>query len=275
PQERFFAMDFAQPPNPFFHRVQIVAERSSLAHFSLDDMHATRLPLLILIATFVFAFQLEGADTAIVSVGGTSIVLPIPEGFFRYDGKSTKVDRLHQGLLPASNRMLAEFCSEESLAEVLLDRFPKIERRFNAQAERSLETLSVTPELFNEIKPELRKSMAVSESYRDVIKELERNTASAVATQFNLPMTMKVGEMIPLGIFDETDESVCFSVLGKVHVPTLPDDYVSITAGCILRVRGRVFYLFSSSPYHDKSDIAWARRSLQNWRDAVLKSNAR
>ena len=58
-------------------------------------MHATRLPLLILIATFVFAFQLEGADTAIVSVGGTSIVLPIPEGFFRYDGKSTKVDRLH------------------------------------------------------------------------------------------------------------------------------------------------------------------------------------
>ena len=88
-------MGFAQPPNPFFHRVQIVAERSSLAHFSLDDMHATRLPLLILIATFVFAFQLEGADTAIVSVGGTSIVLPIPEGFFRYDGKSTKVDRLH------------------------------------------------------------------------------------------------------------------------------------------------------------------------------------
>ena len=26
-------MGFAQPPNPLFHRVQIVAERTSLAHF--------------------------------------------------------------------------------------------------------------------------------------------------------------------------------------------------------------------------------------------------
>src|SRR5438034_9559932 len=28
-------MGFAQPPNPFFHRVQIVTERTALAHFPL------------------------------------------------------------------------------------------------------------------------------------------------------------------------------------------------------------------------------------------------
>src|SRR6266478_6818559 len=35
PQDHFFAMRLMQPSNPLFYRVQIIADRSALAHFSL------------------------------------------------------------------------------------------------------------------------------------------------------------------------------------------------------------------------------------------------
>jgi len=31
---------------------------------------------------------------------------------------------------------------------------------------------------------------------------------------------------------------------------------------------------YATAPYRGKSDIEWARRSVQRWRDAVLKANA-
>lgn len=237
-------------------------------------MKPARLRWTILIAALVLAARIAGADTATISVGGSAIVLPSPEGFFRFDGKSTKVDSFEQRLLPAGNRMLARFGSEETLAEVLIDHFPKIGRHFSAQSRRSFETIVITPALFNEMKSEMRKSLVASEAYREAIKELEANAFSATAPPFQPPMTLKVGEMIALGIFEETNESLCFSMLSKVQVSTRPDSYVSIVAVCTLRVGDRLFYLSSSSPYHDKSDIVWARRSVQRWRDAVLKANA-
>src|SRR5207247_9693427 len=34
PQDHFLAMHFAQTANPFFHRMQVIAERARVAHFT-------------------------------------------------------------------------------------------------------------------------------------------------------------------------------------------------------------------------------------------------
>jgi hypothetical protein len=49
--------------------------------------------------------------------------------------------------------------------------------------------------------------------------------------------------MIPLGVFDDTGDSVCFSMLSKAQVSTISDRYASIIACCLIRVSNRVFYL--------------------------------
>jgi hypothetical protein len=240
-------------------------------------MKTIRLRLPVLVAALFLVCQTAAADTNTVYVGDTAILLPSPKGFFRYDGKNSKIDNLEQSLLPSSNRLLAIFGSEENLADVLVGRFPKVERQFNAQSMRSLESLTVTQAFFNELKPGLRETFSAqsgNENFRDVIKEVETNASSAISAVSHLSANLKIGEMISLGVFDDTKDSLCFSALAKVQVSTSTNSYVTVIGCCIIRVSDRVFYLYSMSLYRDKSDIEWARRSIQRWRDAVLKANA-
>ena len=226
---------------------------------------------IILFGALSLGARILWAGTDAISVGGTTISLPPPEGFFRYDGKSAKVDSFEQRLVPPTNRLLAAFGSEETLAEVLMDHLPKSERHFAAESERSLESRDITPSFFAASKPSLRKTVSspLDEKYRSVIKEIESNWSSDIGA------SLRLGEMIPLGFFDDTSDSLCFSALTKVQVETTSQSYVSIAACCVIRVRNRAFYLFADSPYHDKSDIEWARRSVKRWRDAVFKAKSR
>jgi len=222
-----------------------------------------RIPLA---ATCLFlAAQIANAENTIVSVGGTAIALPSPKGFFRYDGKSAKVDAFDQQAAGAGNRILAEFGSDETLAEVLAGRFPNNDLNFNALCTRSVESLAFTPAVFDQFKPVLRR-IAVSQIDRNVVKDIETNVSVAIGS------SLKMGEAVPLGVFDETPDSVCFSILVKAQGRI--GELVMITACSTVRVNNRVLSLYATAPYRGKSDIEWARRSVQRWRDAVLKANA-
>jgi hypothetical protein len=211
------------------------------------------------------------ATTDAISVGGTVISLPAPDGFFRYDGKSAKVDTFEQQFVSATNRLLATFGSEETLGGVLKDQVPQSERHFAAESERSLETRDITASLFAQLKPSLRRTVSspLDEKYRSVIEEMESNASSSAGA------SIRLGEIISLGVFDDTSDSLCFSAFTKAEADTTSQSYVSIIACCAIRVKNRVFYLYANAPYRDKSDIEWARRSAQRWRDAVLKANSR
>jgi hypothetical protein len=224
----------------------------------------------LVVACLFLTARIANAEDATISVGGTSIALPAPEGFFRYDGKSAKIDALEQRLLAASNRLLAAFGSEETLADVLLDHLPKIERQFRAQSERSLESVTVTPVSFNKMKPEIRNTVSSQAAkYHSLAKDIEASASIAIGS------TLTIGEAIPLGVFDETTDSLCFSMLMKVKIAAISDSEVSIVTCCVIRVSNRVLYLTANSPYRDRSDIEWARRSVQRWRDAVIQANAK
>jgi hypothetical protein len=122
-------------------------------------MTTVRLQSALLFAAWFVVIRIASAEAQTVVVGGTTIALPSPEGFSRYDGKNTKVDSLEQQLVPKSNRLLAAFGSEEMLAEVLADRFPAKGRCFNAQSLRDIESIDMTPELFAALKREMRKDI--------------------------------------------------------------------------------------------------------------------
>ena len=132
---------------------------------------------------------------------------------------------------------------------------------------RSAESSNITAAAFNKAKPEVRNAVALqAEKYRKFIKAMETQANAAIA-----PDSMTLNESIPLGIFDESDDSICFAMLVKIQSGS--DSYVSVVAGAIVRVNNRVLYLNAYTPYRQKSDIDWARNGLQHWRDAVLSAN--
>ena len=217
-------------------------------------------------------------ETATVYIADTPIALPTPEGFFRYDGKSAKVDQLQQSSLAASNRLLASFGSEDDLALTLTGAHPKLERYFHAQSVKKLEEISMTPARFTEMKTAFPKSIdSTRQKLGDMFAEIESSTSSTLSKELQKRTDFKVGEMISLGVFDETPDSISFSMLTKYRLTAedrgKPVEGVSIVAACALNLRNRVIYLYCTSNYRDKRDIEWARSNVKKWRDEVLAVN--
>ena len=199
--------------------------------------------LIVIAIVFLFAGQVTHSQIPTVSVGGIPIALPAPDGFFRYDGKSVKVDRFEQSFLDKNGRFLAMFGSEEVLADVLSEHIPKPGRRFSAQADTNLEVLAITPTYFAELKPEIRKSFATNpEILSEAVKELESGAASALP-QFGILGKLKIGELISLGVFDETKESLCFSFLAKAKISEKAGSNITITTNCVVNVKEKLIFL--------------------------------
>src|SRR3954465_14108891 len=106
-----------------------------------------RVPLILAAVCAFIAVPItlaEIADDTTVSVGGTTIVLPAPAGFFRYDGKSAKADAVNQQTIAPTNRLLASFGTEETVAEVIAGRTPPTAPELNVQTLRASESTNVT-----------------------------------------------------------------------------------------------------------------------------------
>jgi hypothetical protein len=228
------------------------------------------------------------AQVAAVKIGGRTLRLPRPEGFLRYDGKSTKIDAMQASFAPASNRILAAFGEPADLQKVVGDEYPRLSRSFHAQANWQHEDAVLSPEEFATVKAALREQLESLKSSAAARTEpveagasmtaVEKSASSAMSQKLNAGVNVKVGEVTPLGVFAETPESLCFLLLVKSRVAGGPlDDPIdpnTAVAGCVALVRERLLYLYANSSYDGKADADWAREQIVLWRDAVLAANA-
>ena len=219
------------------------------------------------------------AEVAVVKIGGRTLRIPRPEGFLRYDGKSTQVDALQASFAPGSNRILAAFGEPADLQDAVGDEFPRLSRSFHAQANWQYEDMVLSPDEFATVKAALREQIeAVKSSAGTSMIDVEKSASSAVSQKLNGSVSVKVGEVAPLGVFAETPESLCFLLLVKSRLGGGPlEDSIdpnTVTAGCVALVRERLLYLYASSSYDGKTDADWAREQIVTWRDAVLAANA-
>ena len=148
---------------------------------------------------------------------------------------------------------------------------------------RKLEGYKVTPILFADLKKMLRGEIdsLVTKNQRTVaLAPLEADASKALSKAVQSPVDVKVGELIPLGVFDETPESICFSAFGKIRYNVRQGDgaqidRLSISATSEINIRQRVISLTCCSTYNSELDIEWVRTQLKKWRDAVVAANAK
>jgi hypothetical protein len=228
------------------------------------------------------------AQLALVKVGGRTLRIPRPDGFLRYDGKSTSVDGIQASFGPASNRIVAAFGEPADLQNAVAGEFPSLSRSFNAQANWQYEDAVLSPEEFATVKAALREQMDSLKSSPAAraepveggasMAQVEKSASSAISQKLNASLNVKVGEVTPMGLFAETPDCLCFLLLVKSRVAggplEDPIDPSTAVAGCIALVRDHLLYLFANSTYYGKPDADWAREQLVLWRDAVLAANA-
>jgi hypothetical protein len=225
------------------------------------------------------SFDAARGETHGFNVGGTPITIPAPVAFFRCDGKNNEIDQLHRSFVPASNRLLAVFGSEDALAQTLTGAFPIMDRSFAAQSSQKFDSLVVSSSAFKTLKAELRPMLQAADRklFSGVLDEIENKASSVLSSVSQTSMKLKFGETVMLGVFDETPNSFCFSTLTKGQLGdskfAKPSEAVVISAGCTLHVCSKIIYLYCHSTYREKGDIEWARSNLTKWRDAVIAAN--
>jgi hypothetical protein len=227
----------------------------------------------------LLALSAMGAEVAVVKIGGRAVRIPRPEGFLRYDGKSSQVDAMQASFVPPSNRIVAAFAEPADLQKAVGDEFPRLSRSFNAQENRELNDAVLSPEEFASVKAALRQQMdALKTGAGPALSDVEQSASSAISNRLNARLNVKVGEVTPLGVFAETPDSICFLLLVKARVAggplEDPIDPNTAVAGCVAHVRDRLLYLYANTTYDGKPDTDWAREQIVNWRDAVLAANA-
>jgi len=203
------------------------------------------------------------------SIGPTEVVLPVPSGFSDPGDKVPKLRQFFEKLTPPTNRLLALFVSDADLRTLASGKESPMRRYFMVQTYRAAERDTLTVKGFAEVKDTLRAQYkTMLKSAKPQIDSLIADASRDLAKQAGRPdMTLKVGEMLPLEIFSETQDSISLSALSKVRFETasVTREIPLVMAMTTLTLRGKIAYFYVYSVYDSAADIEWTRQQTRSW----------
>ena len=174
-------------------------------------------------------------------------------------------------------RLIAWYASEGALAQTLSGNIPDLQGvNFQAHVGTLLEKVTVTPEKFKSIKTDL---VPDTKGFAEEIRAsgVEGSVSEAASMLLRKEPKMKVGELISLGVFDETPESISFCLLMKSEF-TAPDtthkmSVVNVLAQSHILVRNHLISVSCGTVFSKASDIELVRKNVKDWKDSILLSN--
>lgn len=232
---------------------------------------------LILFAALLCAHTAGYAQTEapphVVSVGATELRLPVPAGFVEAARAMPKVRQLGETMTPPGNRLLAFFVKASGPDAGASDPASLLHRYMMVQTLRSAERTVLSKRGIEEVKAELRAQ------YKTVYAQLQPKIQSdldaasqKVGAQAGRPeLSVKVGEFVPLDIFDERPQSISFAALTKVTAKTAlaTQEVPLVIAMTTLVLDGKLLYFYAYSVYDGAADLAWVRSATTEWLAAL------
>lgn len=211
-----------------------------------------------------------------VMVGGRVIKMPAPAGFERVDGQDTMADKVANAALPASNRYLARF---DPQAKADGEKDPATNgRSFNAQVLRALESEEIGTTTFRQAKSGMKAELdQLSKNMEAEIAKQTGKISGQIKDAAGVDAALNIGNVAVLGYFDDTDESLGFSLAMNMEVKVADKTVKSrgLASALLAPVNGRLIYLYAISDYHSDADRQWAEKALVTWRDTVVAANPR
>lgn len=230
-----------------------------------------------LVATF-FGIGLSHAELLTEKLGSDEIEIPIPNGYYRYDGKSDVIDTYYKGLT-TRNRFVAMFCNEQDLISVLNDSMPPLERAYFVQVAKSYENLRISDFDFSlTIRDIESKLTSLVEDPQGISKETGKKSSSGFSEMLNKQIDSKLSGLTNLGFFDKRSNSICTLSVAKLKVAerggNVLVDRINVVALCMINLDGKVVNLTCVAKYNDEDDIGWTKSEIRKWRDNWIEANS-
>ena len=88
-------------------------------------------------------------------------------------------------------------------------------------------------------------------------------------------ISMKVGDIHPLGVLDESDSMISFGSVTKLDVIKggKPLQLVLATSTTMVHFKDKVVALYAYSDYRTDDDLAWVRAAARDWSVSATRLN--
>jgi hypothetical protein len=226
---------------------------------------------------FIGTIGLSHADVLTEKLGSDEIKIPIPTGYYRYDGKSDAIDTYYNGLT-TRNRIVAMFCNEQDLISVLNDTMPPLDRAYSVQVAKSFENLRISDYDFSLIIRDTENKLTLLvEDSQGISKDIGKKSSLGFSEMLKKQIDSKLTGLTNLGFFDKESNSICTLSIGKFKVAEPGGDVlldrINVIALCMINLNGKVVNLLCVAKCQDKNDIEWTKSEIRKWRDDWIKVN--
>jgi hypothetical protein len=224
--------------------------------------------LLILLAVTCLGIEITVADS--------KLILPVPDGFSDIKNVSSETFRTMQDVTPETNRLLAGFVTSHDASLLLRGQEAELDRYFMVQTFIEFEKKVFSTNEFSEFRKLIRKQQDSSTLIsQDKIDALTKKGSENLSNRYNADISFEINGTVPLGVSNETANSIAISTLMKYDESIDNNKSESILASTtvFLLVNGKLLYLYVYATYETVSDLEWTRDIAKTWSSQIVSSN--
>jgi hypothetical protein len=200
-------------------------------------------------------------------VGMKSIAIPSPSNDLTEIGPDYRV--VLETLVPPVNRLVAAFNRPEDLHQILAGGNTPLPKYAFAEVPRSAEFVDADAAAFKIVAGAVAQEFGANlevdvktaqDDLNHNLKELNSNSAA-----------IAIDKPLPLGALFSKPDAAAFGVIEAVSAQGPTTKLVVSTV--VLRAQNRILLLYLFGVYKDESTVQWARKTSEQWADAVLAAN--
>ena len=226
-----------------------------------------------LLATLICLLAPGLSSAPVVSVGGTTLEIPSPNGYTAVTPEMVALYELLKRFVVTSNQEFAVFIPDADVSISLRNEIPRLTRRFAVQTSKALVNTTVSNSDFVKIK-DLIKSQG--DDLRKKIETMAPGIAGKISEDVSRHLDMKlafsISQVIPLAVHDETARTMAYSTFAKYNMndSAKPDSYVTVSTVTLAHVKGKVLFLYC---FGDEADLEWSRQVSKKWATSLVAAN--
>ena len=239
---------------------------------------ASAVRIIILFFIQIFAIQPAFSSSPVeVNIGTTRIILPAPHGFSDPSGLSKNMEFAAEAMTPPSNRLLKFFIPDKDLGKISSDKSPTLNRYFVVQTMRKLDSANVSDSDFFKLRESLKSQQKnLFDQSQIKIKNNADIASKKIGEKFGDPtFLLKIGEVLPLGVFHVTNSSLGFSAITKNSfvVNGVSKETPIVMSAIISLLKGKLIYLYTYSVFKSNADTDWTQSASRHWFASISSSN--
>ncbi len=212
----------------------------------------------------------------VVKIGNVHINVPAPNGFYEVSSLSPETRKMAESFTPPQNRLLGIFVSEKDLGSIKKDGLPEFNRYMMLQVNRALEGKKLSKGQFEKLTATVKTQHdELYSQVKDKIDSMLEGAASDLSKDFDLSFKMKLGQQIPMGVFQEKADALSLANLGKYsgEIEGIKFDYLSAGGMSLVLTRNKILFAYVFSNFEIGDDINWVKSISIDWTDSIKRAN--